>query len=199
MTRKKLYDENGNKVKGKLKKPIYKKVWFWVLIVLVIGAVGMGDDEPEKAEVVSESPEVVKSEASEESVESVPESESVEPESESVEPESESVESKASEESSEPEISREYENALNGANGYLDYTSFSKTGLYDQLIYEGYPEDAAQYAVDNVKTDWNENALQAAIDYLDYTSFSNQGLYDQLVYEGYTAEQAQYAIDNLPE
>lgn len=98
-----------------------------------------------------------------------------------------------------PEVSREFRNALGSAKDYLNYTSFSKQGLHDQLLYEGFPEDAAQYAVDNVVTDWNKNALQTAIDYLDYSSFSDQGLYDQLIYEGYTAEQAQYAIDNLPQ
>lgn len=126
--------------------------------------------------------------------------------SESVEPSVEKVESSESSESTEPseeeitdsEVPREHENALNNAYDYLDYTSFSKSGLYEQLIYEGYPEEAAQYAIDNVNADWNENALQNAIDYLDYTSFSDQGLYDQLIYEGYTSEQAQYAIDNLP-
>ena len=28
MAKKILFDENGNEVKGKLKKPIYKRVWF---------------------------------------------------------------------------------------------------------------------------------------------------------------------------
>ncbi|MCV3166198.1 Ltp family lipoprotein, partial [Enterococcus faecium] len=75
---------------------------------------------------------------------------------------------------------------------------FSKDGLYDQLVYEKYTPEQAQYAIDNINADWNENALQAAKDYLDYSAFSKDGLYDQLVYEKYTPEQAQYAIDNLP-
>lgn len=96
------------------------------------------------------------------------------------------------------EAPREHQNALRTAYDYLDYSAFSKTGLYDQLIFEEYPAEAAQFAIDNVETDWNANALQAAKDYLDYSAFSNQGLYDQLLFEGYTAEQAQFAIDNLP-
>ena len=90
------------------------------------------------------------------------------------------------------------QSALQTAVDYLDYSSFSYPGLYDQLVYEGYTAEQAQYAVDNVVTDWNQNALQTALDYLEYSSFSDQGLYDQLIYEGYTAEQAQYAISNLP-
>lgn len=80
----------------------------------------------------------------------------------------------------------------------MGYTSFSKQGLYDQLLFEGHPESDAQYAVDNVSADWNQNALETAINYLDFTSFSDQGLYDQLLFEGYTSNQAQYAIDHLP-
>lgn len=51
MAKKKLYDENGAEVKGKLKKPFYKKVWFWVLAILVVGAIGgsLGEDEANTA------------------------------------------------------------------------------------------------------------------------------------------------------
>lgn len=84
---------------------------------------------------------------------------------------------------------REHRNALQKAEEYLKFMAFSRTGLYDQLSYEGFPADAAQFAVDNIETDWNENALQKALDYLDTMAFSDQGLYDQLIYEGFTAEQ----------
>ena len=48
MAKKILFDEKGNEVKGKLKKPIYKRVWFWVLAVVVLGSLGTaGDDEAE--------------------------------------------------------------------------------------------------------------------------------------------------------
>ena len=48
MAKKILFDENGNEVKGKLKKPIYKRVWFWVLAVVVLGSFATGgDDEAE--------------------------------------------------------------------------------------------------------------------------------------------------------
>lgn len=46
MAKKKLFDEHGNEVKGKIKKPFYKKVWFWVVVVIVIGGIGsMGGEE----------------------------------------------------------------------------------------------------------------------------------------------------------
>lgn len=107
--------------------------------------------------------------------------------------------SSSSSEAQNDSVTREQKNALGAAEDYLDFSSFSKQGLYDQLIFEEYPADAAQYAIDNISTDWNENALQTAQDYLDFSSFSDQGLYDQLIYDKYTAEEAQYAIDNLPD
>ncbi|ROY90755.1 hypothetical protein EGW76_04445 [Enterococcus gallinarum] len=94
--------------------------------------------------------------------------------------------------------SREYQNAVSKAEDYLDYTAFSKSGLRDQLVFEQFPEDAAQFAVDHIVVNWNEQALLKAQDYLDYSSFSNQGLYDQLLFEGFSESEAQYALDNLP-
>lgn len=94
---------------------------------------------------------------------------------------------------------REHRNALNKAKDYLYFSSFSKSGLYEQLIFEEFPEDAAQFAIDNIQVDWDSQALNKAIDYLDFSSFSDQGLYDQLIFEGFSPEQAQYALDNLPD
>ncbi len=46
MATEKLYDANGNEVKGKLKKPFYKRWWFILIVVLlVIGAFSSGDDK----------------------------------------------------------------------------------------------------------------------------------------------------------
>ena len=75
--------------------------------------------------------------------------------------------------------------------------------LYNQLTSdagEKYPADAAQYAVDNVKTNWKENALKAAKNYDEIMPMSKQGLYEQLTStagDGYTPEEAQYAVDHL--
>ncbi|MBT2731722.1 Ltp family lipoprotein [Carnobacterium sp. ISL-102] len=198
---------------AKIKKPFYKKWWF--ILLVVVGVIGVFSDPDESKETIDSSPnnaeEVAAKDTSEEDSaiiaestkkeDALAESESIEKveEAKAAEEEKFLAESIAIEESrKESVVPREHENALSNAYDYLDYTSFSKSGLYDQLVYEGYPADAVQYAIENVKADWNANALQAAIDYLDYSSFSDQGLYDQLIYEEYTSEQAQYAIDNLP-
>ncbi len=85
-------------------------------------------------------------------------------------------------------------NAVSKAQDYLDYTSFSRSGLIDQLEYEGFTTDESTYAVDKLNVDWNEQAAGKAKDYLDYTSFSRSGLIDQLEYEGFTYDQAVYGV-----
>src|SRR5699024_10573122 len=101
------------------------------------------------------------------------------------------------------EVPREYTNALNSAEDYINFTPFSEQGLYEQLTSEhgsGFLPEEAQYAIDNIEVDYNEQALIAAKDYLEFMPMSDQELFEQLTStygSGYTDEQAQYAIDNL--
>lgn len=83
-------------------------------------------------------------------------------------------------------------NAIAKADDYLAYTAFSRSGLIDQLVYEGFNKADSTYAVDSITVDWNEQAHLKAKDYLAYTSFSLAGLTDQLVYEGFSKAQAKY-------
>ena len=91
----------------------------------------------------------------------------------------------------------EQENALASAKKYLNYTSFSRQGLIEQLEYEQYSKAAATWAVDNCGANWNEQAAKTAEKYLKYSSFSRQGLIDQLEYEGFTHEQALYGVEQV--
>lgn len=86
------------------------------------------------------------------------------------------------------------QNAVRSAGDYLEYTAFSRTGLIDQLKYEGFSNEDAVWGVDGVTVDWNEQAAKSAKDYLEYTSFSRSGLVEQLVYEGFTPAQAEYGV-----
>lgn len=86
-------------------------------------------------------------------------------------------------------------NALKSAESYLRYSSFSYTGLIEQLEYEKYSHEDAVYAVDHCGADWNEQAVKKAKSYLDYSSFSRDGLIEQLEYEGFTHEQAVYGVE----
>ena len=85
------------------------------------------------------------------------------------------------------------QNALNRANDYLEFMSFSRSGLIDQLEFEGYTTSEAEYAVDNCGADWDEQAVLKAEEYLDFMSFSRSGLIDQLEFEGFTYDQASSA------
>lgn len=91
----------------------------------------------------------------------------------------------------------EYGNAIDCAQDYVDLMAFSRQRLISQLEYEGYSNEAAVYAVDNIRVDWNSECAQCAQDYLNFMSFSRQGLYDQLAYEGFTDEQIQYGLSQV--
>ncbi|WP_280202800.1 MULTISPECIES: Ltp family lipoprotein [Nocardia] len=86
-------------------------------------------------------------------------------------------------------------NAVQAAEQYLELSAFSRSGLIDQLEYEGYSTEDATFAVDSLNVDWNEQAKRSAEQYLELTSFSLSGLIDQLVYEGFTREQAEYGAN----
>ena len=86
-------------------------------------------------------------------------------------------------------------NAVKQAESYLKSMPFSKSGLVDQLVFEGYPAEDASYAVDQIEVDWKEQAKLKAIDYLDTMPFSRVELIDQLVFEGFSVEEATYGVD----
>lgn len=93
------------------------------------------------------------------------------------------------------QISAGQQNAIGSAQQYLEFSAFSRSGLIDQLEYEGYSTEDATFAVDSLNVDWNEQAAKSARQYLEYTSFSRSGLIDQLVYEGFTYAQAEYGVN----
>ena len=49
MAKKKFFDENGNEVKAKMKKPFYKKIWFWALVVIIIIVANLGGGSDDTA------------------------------------------------------------------------------------------------------------------------------------------------------
>lgn len=87
------------------------------------------------------------------------------------------------------------ENARMTAEDYLNSQAFSRSGLIDQLKYEGYSKADATYGADAVGADWNEQAALCAEEYLASQSFSRSGLIDQLIYEGFTKAQATYGVN----
>ena len=103
------------------------------------------------------------------------------------------------------EPTMEDKNALAKAEGYSSRMHMSKAAIYDQLpssYGEGFPPEAAQYAVDHLVADYKANALEKAKSYQTNMHMSRSAIYDQLTSsygEQFTAEEAQYAVDNLPQ
>jgi hypothetical protein len=87
-------------------------------------------------------------------------------------------------------------NALDSAKSYLEYMSFSKKGLIDQLKFDGYTTKEANYAVKHCGANWTKQALKSAKNYLDTMAFSKKGLTDQLKFDGYTTKEANYGVKN---
>ncbi len=87
------------------------------------------------------------------------------------------------------------QNAVKKAQSYLKFTSFSYSGLIDQLKFEGFTTSEATFGVNNCGADWNEQAVKKAESYLSYSSFSKKGLIEQLEFEGFTHAQAVYGVE----
>lgn len=103
------------------------------------------------------------------------------------------------------EPTMEDKNALAQAEVYSSTMHMSKSRIYRQLTSsygEGFPPEAAQYAVDHLVADYKANALEKAKDYQTTMNMSKSRIYNQLTSnygEGFTAEEAQYAVDHLPQ
>ena len=85
-------------------------------------------------------------------------------------------------------------NARESAESYLSFTAFSRQGLIEQLEFEEFSTEDAEYAVDALEVDWKEQAAKSAEAYLEFSAFSREGLIDQLVFEGFTQEEAEYGV-----
>lgn len=96
-------------------------------------------------------------------------------------------------ESEEPKETTSQEQARISAESYLDMGGFSKTGLIEQLEFEGFSTDDARYAVSAVDVNWKAQAVLSAEGYMDLGGFSKQSLIDRLLFEGFTQDQASAA------
>lgn len=170
-----LYDEHGNEVRVVKRGGCLK--WFGIALALffvvsVIASMGEEDNTPSSTQSTS----VASTEQPAEQEET---------------------------DEQEDNVPTEYKNALKKGESYAKTMHMSKQGVFEQLTSEygeGFPEDAAQYAIDNLDIDWNENALKKAQSYYKNMAMSRDSVYEQLTSEHgekFTPEQAQYAVDNL--
>ena len=156
-------------VEKKLKKPVYKRVWFILIVVIVVvGIVGSILPDNKSESVSATAPEITAQEEIQ-------------------------IEEIVAANNEKETVSQK--NAVRAANSYLEFMAFSRQGLIGQLEFEGYSNADAVYGVDNTNADWNKQAVKSAEAYLNLMAFSRQGLIEQLKYEGYTSEQAVYGVD----
>lgn len=168
-------------VPEKTKKPIYKRVWFIVLCIIVligiIGAIAGGGDD--------ESADVNKNNATE---------------AESMVEDNETGSTDLT-----ADYSMEEKNCYQSALNYLDFMGFSKKGLIEQLSSEygdNYPQETAEKVVNDLDeaglVDWEKQAERSAQNYLDTMSFSKDELINQLCSDAgdqYTREEAEAAVE----
>jgi Host cell surface-exposed lipoprotein len=88
-------------------------------------------------------------------------------------------------------------NAKRSAESYIEMSGFSRSGLIEQLKFEGFSAKDAEVAIDSMKVNWNEEADQSAKSYVDMSGFSRSGLIEQLIFEGYTKTQAAHGADSV--
>jgi hypothetical protein len=165
---------------AKNKKPIWKRVWVWILAVIILFAVIVGTGSSSDTDTLdpsTNSSEVVNTQPTDN--EEAPPSKDI-----TVTPEEEHIEN----------LTMGQKNAIRKAESYLDFMAFSRTGLIKQLEFEDFSSEDATFAVDYIDVDWNKQAALKAESYLDMMAFSADGLTNQLEYEGFTEEQIAYAL-----
>lgn len=170
----------------KSKRPIYKRIWFWVLLVIAIiginGAINnnSGDNSSSNTSISSE------------------QKKSSEPKKES--PKVLTGEAKALEGLKGNELAQ-----TKTAISYLSTAHLSKQALYDQLTSDYgsqmTPEEAnAAIARIDPLVNWNNLAVLSAQSYRETANLTGQGLLEQLTSEygaNFPADQAQYGVDHI--
>ena len=99
------------------------------------------------------------------------------------------------------------QNALEQAQSYLEYSSFSRAGLLHQMTSEygsGFEAEDAAWAIRYLEkfklVSWKAEAVEQAESYLEYSSFSRDGLYRQMTSEygsQFTPEETNYALSKV--
>jgi cytoplasmic iron level regulating protein YaaA (DUF328/UPF0246 family) len=86
-------------------------------------------------------------------------------------------------------------NAVKKGEQYLSFTAFSRSGLIEQLEFDGFNKSDATYGTDAQNANWNEQAAKKAKAYLSFTAFSRSGLIDQLKFDGFSQKEAEYGVN----
>ena len=154
---------------AKNKKPIYKRVWFWVVAAIIVVGAASGSDTDNSKEINSGNVESTQEVSQDKAEDNIP-----------------------TEYKSALKQAGTYSKMMHMSKAAVYNQLTSELGGQ-------FSAEAAQYAVDNVEADWKENALESAKTYQKTMAMSPNAIYDQLTsaFVGFTEEEAQYAIDNL--
>ena len=88
--------------------------------------------------------------------------------------------------------------AVEQAQNYISCMPFSTSGLYEQLLYDGFSKQDSEFAVNCLVVDWDEMCYETAVNYVrNVGGFSKKSLIHQLVYDGFTDKQAKKAVKRL--
>lgn len=160
------------------KSPIYKRGWF-IALVVVLGVAFVGASLIEGTDTQTAKTESRASSDTTQSNASSGDTEAPTP----------TTQAPAS------QFTRSEENAIGSAESYLSFAAFSRSGLINQLEFDGFTPDQATRGVNSITVNWNEQAWKSAESYLGFSNFSRSGLIDQLLFEGFTQSQATYGVD----
>jgi SOS response regulatory protein OraA/RecX len=183
-----------------IKKPLWQQWWPWVAAFIVLFIVLIASSGNNTSTSRTTGTETVEDSVEEELPEWLTLESSSTEGKEAKEPEPQMTDEEAPKTTdTSPEVKDSVtmgeKNAAAKALDYLAYTSFSYSGLVEQLKYEGFKHEEAVYGVNQCGANWNEQAALKALDYLAYTAFSYSGLVEQLKFEGFTHAEAVYGVD----
>lgn len=177
----------GSKRDRRPKKPFWRRWWFWLIVVLIVIGAAASTSGGSSTDGTTGASQTQSSQTQSSQTGGAGTSDG----------------STGQKKSEEPSVPADYRSALRQAETYANTMHMSKQGVYDQLTSEyggQFSAKAAQYAIDNVKADWNANALAKAKTYQEDMAMSPEAIRDQLTSkdgEKFTADEANYAIEHL--
>ncbi len=184
------------------KPPIYKQWWFWLIIGVVIIGIIVGivvgvskkdDTETTKATSTTASTTAESTTESTTATTSTTKGQTTQAQSTTEGTTAETTESEDDKES-------RFNYALEKARSLSDLMHLSKQGIYNELVSPGGEKlkaDAAQYAIDHLKTNYKVNALTKAQEY-SMDGLDEDEVYNKLVNEDlFTESEADYAVSHM--
>jgi len=97
----------------------------------------------------------------------------------------------------ENEGSSEQRRAIARAESYTNLMAFSRARLIQQLEFERFTHNDAQWAVDQLTIDWNEQALKKANSYHSLMNLPPENIRRLLAFEDFSEEQIDYTMTNI--